>query len=82
MGSVDRASYGNAVPPHRSQDALVVVRLVGTDPGGHVLVIDDRDFLYEPDPQRAGPGRPGVGEVEDRLRRIVLDYVAWLAASH
>lgn len=78
MGAADRARYGSAIPAHSNPDALVVVAAAEQDAGGHVLALDDRDFLYEPDPELTGPGRPSVGEVEDRLRRIVIDYAAWL----
>lgn len=81
MNAADRAAYGSAIPAHSSPEALVVVAMAEGDAGGHVLVLDDRDFLYEPDPSRAGPGRPTVGEVEDRMRRVVIDYAAWLRAN-
>lgn len=74
----DRARYGSAVPNHSNPEALVVVASAEADVGGHVLFVDDRDFVYEPDPERAGPGHPTVGEVEDRLRRMVTDYAVWL----
>ena len=78
MNEADRALLGSAIPGHSSPDALVLVASAEGDAGGHVLVIDDQDFLYEPDPHRTGPGRPGVGEVEDRMRRVVIDYASWL----
>ncbi|MFO0645465.1 MAG: hypothetical protein U0326_04450 [Polyangiales bacterium] len=79
--SADRARYGAAIPPHTSPDALVVVAGSERDTGGHVLVLDDRDYVYEPDPNRTGPGRPSVGEVEDRARRTVVDFAAWLMGN-
>ncbi len=81
MNAADRAAYGAAIPAHASPDALVVVAASEGDAGGHVLALDDRDYSYEPDPNRTGPGRPSVGEVEDRLRRTVIDYAAWLRAQ-
>jgi hypothetical protein len=79
--SADRARYGSAIPPHTSPDALVVVAGSERDAGGHVLVLDDRDYAYEPDPSRTGPGRPSVGEVEDRARRTVIDFATWLTSQ-
>jgi hypothetical protein len=79
--AADRARYGAAIPPHTSPDALVVVAGSERDTGGHVLVLDDQDYAYEPDPSRTGPGRPSVGEVEDRARRTVIDFVTWLATQ-
>lgn len=76
--AADRARYGAAIPPHTSPDALVVVAGSERDTGGYVLVLDDRDYSYEPDPNRTGPGRPSVGEVEDRARRTVIDFASWL----
>ncbi len=76
--AAERTRYGSAIPAHTNPDALVVVAGAEGDAGGHVLFLDDRDFLYEPDPERAGPGRPSVGEVLDRMRRTVTDYAVWL----
>lgn len=78
MSAADRARYGSSIPAHGSPDALVVVATAERDAGGHVLALDDRDYVYEPDPSRAGPGRATVGEVEDRLRRTVIDFAVWL----
>lgn len=78
MNAADRARYGSSIPAHNSPDALVVVATTEGDAGGHVLALDDRDYSYEPDPNRTGPGRASIGEVEDRLRRTVIDFAVWL----
>lgn len=80
MSAADRARYGASIPAHSSPDALVVVATAEGDVGGHVLALDDRDYAYEPDPSRTGPGRASIGEVEDRMRRTVIDFAAWLRA--
>lgn len=78
LNDADRTRYGSAIPAHATPDALVVVAGAEGDVGAHVLALDDQDFLYEPDPNRTGPGAPSVGEVEDRLRRVVIDFAVWL----
>jgi len=78
VGEADRARYRSAIPVHDNPDALVVVATAEGDSGGHVLFLDDRDFLYESDLDRTGPNHPTVGEVEDRVRRVALDFAVWL----
>jgi len=78
VAEADRARYRSAVPAHDNPDALVVVATAEGDSGGHVLFLDDRDFLYESDLDRTGPNHPTVGEVEDRVRRVALDFAVWL----
>lgn len=78
VGESDRARYRGAIPGHDNPDALVVVATAEGDAGGHVLFLDDRDFLYESDPDRTGPNHPTVGEVEDRVRRVAIDFAVWL----
>jgi hypothetical protein len=78
VGEGDRARYRAAIPAHDNPDALVVTATAEGDVGGHVLFLDDRDFRYESDLDRAGPGHPTVGEVEDRVRRVALDFAVWL----
>lgn len=78
VGEVERVQYRSAIPARDDPNALVVVATAEGDAGGHVLFLDDRDFLYETDPDRTGPNHPTVGEVEDRVRRIVTDFAVWL----
>jgi hypothetical protein len=78
VGEADRARYRSAVPAHDNPEALVVVATAEGDAGGHVLFLDDRDFLYESDRDRTGPNHPSVGEVEDRVRRVAVDFAVWL----
>ncbi len=78
VGEADRARYRSAVPAHDNPEALVVVATAEGDAGGHVLFLDDRDFLYESDRDRTGPNHPTVGEVEDRVRRVAVDFAVWL----
>jgi len=78
VGEADRARYRSAIPAHDNPDALVVVATAEGDAGGHVLFLDDRDFLYESDLDRTGPNHPTVGEVEDRVRRVAIDFAVWL----
>ncbi len=74
----ERARLGSALPQRESPGALVMVAGTDQNAGASVLVFEDTDYLYEPDPDLAGPDHPTAGEVEDRLRRSVIDYVAWL----
>ena len=78
----DRTAFGAALPQRRNPDALVVAPGAEADHGADVLVLDDQDYLYEPDPNRQGPGHPTLGEVEDRLRRAVIDYLTYLRDNH
>jgi hypothetical protein len=52
------------------------VRGSGDDAATDVLVLDNRDYLCQPDPDRAGPDGPTALEVEDRFRRAVIDYLS------
>lgn len=74
----DRADFGSVLPQRRNPDALLTCTGVGEDAHVDVLLLDDRDFLYEPNPDNAGPGHPTIVEVEDRLRRAVVDYLTYL----
>lgn len=81
MSAGDRATLGSAIPTRARPDALRVIAGVEGDQGADLLLLDDQDYVYEPDPDRAGPDRPSVMEVEDRLRRVIVDYVSWLRAN-
>ena len=74
-----RVSVDCDVPIAGSHDCVEDVAATAEgDSGGHVLFLDDRDFLYESDLDRTGPNHPTVGEVEDRVRRVALDFAVWL----
>lgn len=81
MSAGDRALLGSAIPTRARPDALRVIPGVEGDQGADLLLLDDQDYVYEPDAERAGPDHPTVDEVEDRLRRVIVDYVAWLRAN-
>jgi hypothetical protein len=74
----DRADYGDVLPRRRNPDSLLTCVGVGADARVDVLLLDDREFLYTPDPEHSGPDRPTNIEVEDRLRRAVVDYLTYL----
>lgn len=74
----DRAVFGQFLPRASRPGALVLAPGVERDRGADLLVLDDGDYRYEPDPEAVGTGRPAVLEVEDRLYRAVTDYLTWL----
>jgi hypothetical protein len=74
----DRLDFGDALPQRQHPDSLLTCVGVGEDARVDVLLVEDRDFRYEPDPSRSGPGRPTNIEVEDRLRQTVVDYLTYL----
>jgi hypothetical protein len=78
VSAQDRVDFGDVLPQRRSPDALVTLTGAGDDARVDVLVLDEREYLYEPDPERAGPGHPSQVEVEDRLRQSVIDYLTYL----
>jgi hypothetical protein len=78
VSAQDRVDFGDVLPHRRSADALVTLPGAGDDASVDVLILDERDFLYEPNSENAGPGHPLAVEVEDRLRQTVVDYLAYL----
>ncbi len=74
----DRAAFGQFLPRASRPGGLVVAPGAERDRGADMLVLDDNDYRYDPDPETVGAGRPAVLEVEDRLYRALVDYVTWL----
>lgn len=74
----DRADFGASLPQRRTEGSLLTLTGVGPDAAVDVLLLDDREFMYEPEVEHAGAGRPTMLEVEDRLRRAVVDYLTYL----
>lgn len=69
------------LPHPESADTLVSAPGVDRDQGAQVLVLSQEDFRYQPDPSRANEAEPSVQEVEDRARRRVTDWLAWLTSQ-
>ena len=80
LSAADRVTLGPFLPP-RAGDAIVSAPGAEADRGAQVLVLDEEDFRYQPDASRASAQEPSVTEVEDRVRRRVLDWLAWLASQ-
>lgn len=76
--NADREVFGQFLPRASRPGAIVVAPGVDDSRGADVLVLDDRDYAYDPDPERAGEGRQTLQEIEDRLRRTLIDYITWL----
>jgi hypothetical protein len=74
----DRVDFGDALPQRRVEGSLLTCVGVGEDANVDVLLLDDHEFMYQPDPSFTGPGQPTLVEVEDRLRRAVVDYLTYL----
>ncbi|MEI8254690.1 MAG: hypothetical protein WCJ30_03370 [Deltaproteobacteria bacterium] len=74
----DRADFGAVLPQRRVQGSLLTVVGVGDDATFDVLLLDDGEFMYQPDPAFTSAGQPTLIEVEDRLRRAVVDYLTYL----
>ncbi len=74
----DRADFGEVLPARRVEGSLLTVVGVGDDAHTDVLLLDDREFMYQPDAASQGVGQPTLIEVEDRLRRAVVDYLTYL----
>jgi len=74
----DRADFGDVLPQRRNPDALLTCVGIGDDASIDVLLLDDHDFMYQTDPAFYASGQPTLVEVEDRLRRQVIDYLSYL----
>jgi hypothetical protein len=81
LSAADRATLGAFLPQRGSAEAILSAPGTDADRGAQVLVLDQEDFRYQPDPARASAEEPTVEEVEDRARRQVLDWLTWLAAQ-
>lgn len=79
----DRRSAGPSALPTRTQEDTLLTAACSAPDGTRVevLVLHDHEYVYEPNPDRAGGERPSMIEVEDRLRRTVIDYVAHLRSQ-
>lgn len=74
----DRADFGEVLPHRRTEGSLLTCVGVGEDARIDVLLLDDHEFMYQPDASFTGTGQPTLVEVEDRLRRAVVDYLTYL----
>jgi hypothetical protein len=82
VNAQDRQDFGASLPQRNNPNALVVAPGINADQGADLLVLDERDFLYEPDVDLQGPGHPTVQEIEDQLQRCVIDYLTYLRERH
>jgi hypothetical protein len=74
----DLLDYGSALPHRQHEGSLLTLVGIDADANTDVLLLDEREFMFERDPESTGPGRPTLLEVEDRLRRAVIDYLTYL----
>lgn len=81
LAAADRARLGPFLPQRTSAEMIVSAPGSDGDRGAQVLVLDEDDYRYQPDPSRASAQEPTVTEIEDRVRRQVLDWLAWLASQ-
>lgn len=76
-----RAGLRGYVPERPADDALLSVPGAEGDRGAQVLVIEMDDLRYQPDPGQVSADEPSAQEIEDRVRRRVTDWLAWLASQ-
>lgn len=76
-----RAALRGYVPEPPADDALLSVPGAEGDRGAQVLVIEMDDLRYQPDPAQVSAEEPSAQEIEDRVRRRVTDWLAWLASQ-
>ena len=81
LSAAERDRLRGYLPERPSDDALVSAPGVDRDRGAQVLVLEQERFRYQPDPGRVSSREPSVQGVEDRARRMVLDWLAWLASQ-
>jgi hypothetical protein len=75
----DREALRAALPSRRG-DTLRIMAASDAASGTEVqvLIIEDRDYEYDPNPEQSGGGRaPTVLEIEGRLRRDVIDFLQY-----
>jgi hypothetical protein len=78
----DLVDIGQALPHRQHEGSLLTLVGTGPDANTDVLILDEREFMFEREADQAGPGRPTLLEVEDRLRRAVIDYLTYLRDHH
>lgn len=78
----DRGTFPERIPDNHNPEVMLVCRATGPDAGWDLMLLDARDYRYMPDPALVGSGRPSQVEVEDRLRRTIIDYVAHTRRPH
>ena len=74
----DRVDFGDALPQRRVEGSLLTCVGIGVDEHVDVLLLDEHEYMYQTDEAYSGPGQPTLVEVEDRLRRAVVDYLTYL----
>jgi hypothetical protein len=77
----DRADHGDVFPEPRDDGQLLLIEGRGQDQSARVLVLDHRNYRYDPDLERVQRGATGVREAEARLRRDVRDFLEHVRAE-
>lgn len=81
VATADRARLSPFLPQRTSPEMIVSAPGTEADRDAQVLVLDEDDYRYQPDASRATAQEPTVTEIEDRVRRQVLDWLAWLTSQ-
>jgi hypothetical protein len=79
--SQDRSDWGDAIPPQDPEGQLRIMPGLGDDANVQVLVLDHRQYRFDPDLERVQRGSTGVREAEGRLQRDVRDYIEYVRAQ-
>lgn len=75
LTEADRQSLGRVLGARpQGQLRVIAVEDGGGDRRMDVLFLEDRDYRYDPNPERAGGG-PTIQEVEGRFRRDLRDFL-------
>ena len=74
----DRAEHGTLIPEADPNGQLRILPGAGEDARCQVLVLDHRNYRWDPDLERVERGSVGVREAEGRLRRDVQDFVEYV----
>lgn len=76
VSDADRVVLASTLPAPRPGQLRV---LPATDPGNgqpfDVLILEDGDFRYDPNPEQSGGVGPTIQEVEGRLQRDLRDFL-------
>lgn len=74
----DRVDHGTTIPEPDAQGQLRIMSGAGNDAGKQVVVLDHRNYRYDPDIARVQAGAFGSREAEGRLRRDVRDFLDYV----
>jgi hypothetical protein len=77
VSDADRVRLGGALPARAPAGALRVLAATDSTSGApvDVLILEDTDYKYDPDPAQSGGRGPTVQEVEGRLERDLRDFM-------